>query len=305
MNAFVGADTAADRAERLVAEVRDDPAARIRFAFDTYTALFGSSRHRSYATAVIAFMRWQNRRGVLNSPHGGDPGSPWWRAVNEQLLRDTCEAGILVQRGGGEASRPSVKRWVDFFEAPSAALWYLAHNGSTVAGYLANQDLAAAEVPAERFFMNVVLLRVLYAHALVSEGDLALGRLSFLSRLIGHPMASTPRAFLAIPNVVPAEYPIKAPTVEALIDLENPLGRVLDYAVIGTRVDALYAFAADALEEPRLLGLVRNGAPVYAWPYEHRHVWRSGRATHLKAIVGALTRPIGRSGPGNEGDDVA
>jgi hypothetical protein len=273
VNTLAIADSAAEQADRLVAEFRDDPAARIRFASDTYTTHFGSARYRPYASGVVAFMRWQDSRRVLNSPLDDRPGSPWWRVVNERLLRDTCEAAILVQRGGGEASRPSVVCWVAFFEVPSAASWYLAHNASIVAGYLDHQDLAAAELPAERFFMNVVLLRVLYAQALVSDGGLALGRLSFLSRLIGHPRARMPGAFLAIANVVPAEYPIAVPTVEALIDLENPLGRVLDYAVIGPRIDALYAFAAEALVEPRLLALVRNGAPVYEWPYERRQVW--------------------------------
>ena len=37
-----------------------------------------------------------------------------------------------------------------------------------VAGYLEHRDLAEAEDEAERFFMNVVLCRVLYAHALVA-----------------------------------------------------------------------------------------------------------------------------------------
>ena len=41
--------------------------------------------------------------------------------------------------------------------------------------------------------MNVVLARVLYAHALVLDGDLALGRLSFIARLIGHPERGAPR----------------------------------------------------------------------------------------------------------------
>jgi hypothetical protein len=288
MNTVAVAYPAVEQAERLVAEVRDDPAARIRFASDAYA---GSARYRSYASAVVAFMRWQDSRGVLNSPLDDRPGSAWWRAVNERLLRDTCEAGILVRRGSGEPSRPSVSRWVEFFETPSAASWYRAHNASIVAGYLAHQDLAAAELPVERFVMNVVLLRVLYAQALVSDGGLALGRLSFLSRLIGHPRARMAGAFLAIENVVPAEYPIETPTVEALIGLENPLGQLLDYAVIGPRVDALYASAADALDEPRLLGLVHNGAPVYAWPYERRQVWRRPRTDSLTSLVGALIRP--------------
>jgi hypothetical protein len=102
------------------------------------------------------------------------PGSPWWRAVNENLLRDTVEAKLIVQRGEGQPSRPTVARWVNFFNAPSAQSWYGAHNASVVGGYLAHATLAAFEAPAERFFMNVVLVRVMYAHALVLDGDLAL-----------------------------------------------------------------------------------------------------------------------------------
>ena len=72
-------------------------------------------------------------------------------------------------RGGGHPSRPSVERWLSFFTAPSAQAWYAAHNASVVAGYLAHSELAALEAPAERFFMNVVLVRVLYAQALVAR----------------------------------------------------------------------------------------------------------------------------------------
>ena len=100
---------------------------------------------------------------------------------------------MLIQRGG-RPSRPSVERWVGFFDAPSAQSWYGAHNASVVAGYLAHSALAALEAPAERFFMNVVLVRVLYAHVLVLDGDLALGRLSFLAWLIGHPRSRGPQA---------------------------------------------------------------------------------------------------------------
>jgi hypothetical protein len=37
----------------------------------------------------------------------------------------------------------------------------------------------------------------------------------------------------------------------------------------------LYEWSAEELEEPRLLGLVRGGSPIYAWPFEQRHVWRT------------------------------
>ena len=44
------------------------------------------------------------------------------------------------------------------------------------AGYLEYRDLAEAESAPERFFMNVALARVLYAHALNAAPRLALGR---------------------------------------------------------------------------------------------------------------------------------
>jgi hypothetical protein len=288
VNSFDVAETAAEQAERWIADVRDDPVRRMRFAFDTYTFRRGSQRYRPYGCAVVAFMRWQQARGVLNPPNDDAPGSPWWRAVNEDLLRDTCEARLLVQRGAGEASRPCVERWISFFEAPSARTWYLAHNASIVAGYLAHRNLATHEALAERFFMNVTLLRVLYAHALVADGDLALGRLSFISRLIGHPRVRTPAAFLAMKRILPASYPIEVPAIEELIARENRLGQVLDYGVIRPRIEALYAFSAQSLDEPRLLGLIRDGAPVYAWPHEKRHVWESPPTRRMRSFIGFL-----------------
>lgn len=283
--------SAAEEAAWMVADVRDDPAGRIRLAADTYSLGRGSRRYRPYRRAVVAFMRWQLARGVLNPTVGERPGSPWWRAVNEDLLRDALEAKLLVERGGGHPSSPSVERWLDFFTAPSAQAWYAAHNSSVVAGYLAHSALAVRELPAERFFMNVVLARVLYAHALVLDGGLALGRISFLARLIGHPRARGPQALLSMKDVLPDQYPIRGVGVREIIGLEGKFGRMMDYGVIVSRVDALYAASARALNEPRLLDLVVDGAPAYAWPADQRDVWRPRSQRPFTALLGFLTRP--------------
>ena len=280
--------TAAQDAARMVAQVRDDPAARIRLAADTY-ALRGVNRpYRPYRRAVVAFMRWQQARGVLNAVDAEAPGSPWWRAVNEDLLRDTLEAKLLVEREDFVVSRPTVQHWVDFFRAPSTRSWYLAHNASVVDGYLAHSELATREASAERFFMNVVLVRVLYAHALVIDADLALGRFAFFAKVVGPPRARGPQALLSMKDVLPVSYPIDGVTIEEIIASENRVFRMVDFGVIATRADALYAASARALGEPRLLGLINDGTPAYAWPAEQRHVWIPQRK---HAWLDFLTRP--------------
>jgi hypothetical protein len=100
------------------------------------------------------------------------PGSPWWRAVSERILRDGCEAVALSGHIAGLASSRTVDYWMSFADYPTARAWYRAHNGSVVAAYLDHRDLAEAENEAERFFMNVALCRVLYTHALVAAPDL-------------------------------------------------------------------------------------------------------------------------------------
>jgi hypothetical protein len=44
----------------------------------------------------MSFMRWEVGRGLLNALDSETPGSPWWRGINERLLRDPCEAAALA-----------------------------------------------------------------------------------------------------------------------------------------------------------------------------------------------------------------
>ena len=55
-----------------------------------------------------------------------------------------------------------------FARRPSSLSWYRAHNITIVGAYLDHRDLAEGENRVERFFINLVLLRLLYAHALVA-----------------------------------------------------------------------------------------------------------------------------------------
>ena len=180
--------TAGAWAEQQVAAVRDDPAGRLALMQRCYNGPFGKApRHLPYRRAATSFMRWQLQRGVLQPPFSDRPGSPWWRAVNERILRDGCEAVGLSGDLPGPTSSRTVDSWMSFADYPTARAWYRAHNGSVVAAYLAHRDLAEAENAAERFFMNVVLCRVLYTHTLVAAPRISLGWLRPLAPLLGDP----------------------------------------------------------------------------------------------------------------------
>ena len=137
--------------------------------------------------AALGFMDWQVRRGLLNAPDGEVPGSPWWRAVNERLLRDTAEARAHLLGLSGPMSSWSASCCVEFAQSPSARTWYRAHNASIVAAYLDHRELAESETHPERFFLNLILVRVLFAHALVAAPRLALSWLWPVGPVLGDP----------------------------------------------------------------------------------------------------------------------
>jgi hypothetical protein len=241
-----------------------------------------------FKRAAMSFMRWQADRGVLNSLDASPPGSPWWRSVNERLLRDGSEA--MARSGGllGEPSSPTIGLWMSFIAIPTAASWYRAHNASIVAAYLEHRDLAWQETVPERFFLNVVLVRVLYAHALVAASRLALGRCARLGSMLGDPRLGMAGGFLALGRVVPDRYPLDRDIGAYLAD-ENSLGRMLDYGVIAPRVQSLYDWSAQELGHPALRQLSRDGIPTYAWPHPEPDVWISA---HLPLRVRALRRAV-------------
>jgi hypothetical protein len=276
--------------EEQVAAVRDDPAARLALMARLFHGPTGRApRHLPFRRAALSFMRWQARRGVLNPLDGSPPGSVWWRAVNERLLRDGCETVALLGGLSGEPSSQAVRLWLAFGARPTGRNWYRAHNASVVAGYLEHRDVAEAEGAPERFFMNVALLRVLYAHALAAAPRLALGRFAPLGRVLGDPRLGMAGVFLSLRRVLPNRYPL-ALDVERYIADEQRLGRMLDYAVIVPRLQCLYEWSAEELGEPRLLELVRDGSPIYAWPFEQRHVWRTPAMPFAGRLLERATR---------------
>lgn len=282
-------ESAAARAEALVAAVRDDPEARLALAMQTYRGPTGHApRHLPFRRAAMSFMRWEFERGVLAALDADPPGSPWWRAMNERLVRDGCEAVARASGLGGEMSSPTIALWSSFVADPRPRQWYRAHNASIGAAYVEHRDLAEKESLPERFFINVVLLRVLYAHALVGAPQLALGRLAPLGRFLGDPRLGMAGAFLSLSRVLPHRYPL-SDNVEVYLRDEQRLGRVLDYAVVAPRLPDLYEWSASELKIPELATLVHDGAPAYAWPESQRHLWDVPHLSLVADVLKALT----------------
>jgi hypothetical protein len=280
--------SAADWAHQQVTAVRDDPAGRLALMERCYYGPFGTApRHLPYRRAALSFMRWQLQRGVLQPPFSDRPGSPWWRAVNERILRDGCEAVGLSGHLAGPVSAQTVHYWMSFAGYPTARAWYRAHNGSVVAAYLEHRNLAEAENAAERFFMNVVLCRVLFTHALVAAPRISLGWLRPLAPVLGDPRLGMTGIFLQLSRVLPSEYPLRG-SVQSYLSAELGFGRLLDYGVIVPRLQQLYEWSAHELAAPGLLDCTRDGALTYAWSLADRDVWRPPKSFLLQMTRRAL-----------------
>ncbi len=266
--------SAADHARSAVGAVRDDPTARLALLRRLYDVPRGVDRgYLPYRRAASAFMGWQLRRGLLNSHHHSCPGSPWWRAVNETLLRDTAEARAFAFGHAGEPRSPEVGTHLEFIRHPTARNWYRAHNASIVAAYLANEELARQEARVERFFINVVLLRVLYAHALAAAPGLALGRLAPLERPLGDPRLGMTGIFLSLSRILPDRYPL-GDDEQRYVALEHGFGHMLDVGVIQPRLGQLYDWSSQELGHPALRDLLAGDTPTYAWDVDDAEVWQ-------------------------------
>jgi hypothetical protein len=276
-----------------VSAVRDDPSARLSLMQNSYRVPSHVDRgYLPFRQAASAFMRWQLRRGLLNAPDSPTPGSPWWRAMNERLLYDGCEARALAFGSPGSPSSPTVAAWLGFIRQPTAASWYLAHNMSIVSAYLEHEHLASRESRVERFFINLVLVRVLYTHALVARPRLALGRLAFAGRPLGDPRLGMTGIFLSLSRVLPDRYPLGddlAPYLRA----EHGIGHLLDVGVIQPRLERLYDWSASELGIPGLRQLLCDQTPCYAWPAHDQQPWHptpSRPARLARALVPATRR---------------
>lgn len=254
----------ARQAFAIVDRVKDDPEARyqlrVRF-YDKYGfALDGGA---GFGSSELAFMRWEIDRGVLAPLDAPRPGSRWWRDVNSSLIFDAELAALIYESGESIAAPPGAQRWLDYITSPSEKTWYLAHNGSIVGGYLAQVAAARAELDGEQRFMNIVLYRVLYAEAMVA-GASFLGR---LGEILANPTLPAVNIIVDVRDFYPRDYPLTRDDVRNLMGRGDSIMdlavRLFDDGLILPEATSVYDHAASSLGIPELLGLIRNGRPIY------------------------------------------
>jgi hypothetical protein len=163
---------------------------------------------------------------------------------------------------------------------------------SVVSAYLGHEHLASRESRVERFFINLVLIRVLYTHALVAAPRLALGWLAFAGRPLGDPRLDMTAIFLSLSRVLPDRYPL-GDDLTPYLRAEHGIGHLLDVGVIQPRLERLYDWSADELGIPGLRKLLCGQIPCYAWPAHDQQPWRltpSRPARLARALVPATRR---------------
>ncbi|MET0900080.1 MAG: hypothetical protein ABWY45_19395 [Mycobacterium sp.] len=282
---------AAELALRMVEDVQDDPARRLDLAAAFYDDRPGRVAIQGYRRAELSFMHWQVRRGALAPTSGPRPGSRWWRAINARLLSDSWEAHHLTTGVPGTASRPAVARWVEFLDRPSPRSWYRAHNTSVAAAYIEYRGLTEAELPVERFFMDVTLGRVLFIHSVLLQPRSALGPFFWpAGRILADPRSRSVDVYLSLRNILPDAYPIAGQSITEILDAENFAGRLVDYGILLPRAPSLYEFAAADLGEPGLRDFINDGSLTYAWAFADRAVWEPRRYRRLTALVARIAR---------------
>lgn len=254
-----------NKARTIVDAVAHDPRRRLQLRLDFY-AKYGNAAGAPPAgvgNSEVAFLQWEIDRGVLGGRPGTQP-SAWWQAVNLDLCYAVELARLAWEDGAAPLPWPrTVGAWLDFLAQPTPERWYTAHNTSIIQGYLDHVALAQAEDPREQNFINIVLYRVLYAQALVSDVTMW----GELGELAANPALPAVALVTHLPAFYPKDYPLSDKDWRNLQGRNDSLEdfgvRLLDGDLILPWLEQLYTWSADWNQIPQLKSLVHRGSPSY------------------------------------------
>jgi hypothetical protein len=258
------------QASEAVKAVVDEPDGRIALRHRFYQRFgFGTEGSPGFGSAELAFISWLADRGALNPLTGVSPGSPWWRALNEDYLVTSELAGLIAgEQVPPESLTFELRQWLEYLREPCARTWYRAHNACVVRAMLRHAELATREPPLEQRFINVAVSRLLYAQAMAEGVPLMFGG---VGRRLVDPRFPLVDLLLSTPFFYPRRYPItEAELLQATTAVPARgsvrmlgLARLFD-RVVSLQLPALYRQAAFWLQTPELVLMVDgSGEPIY------------------------------------------
>lgn len=257
-----------------VSDVADDPIGRYALRERWYQRWGnGLLDTEGYGRSELDFLAWEIERGVLNPlSHAYQPGSRWWRSMQEQYAFFAHLSGMIYDAGLARDGLPnSIVSWLEYLDRPTPESWYRAHNVNIIRGYLDWTHTAQFENYPEQLLLNKILYRVLFAQAM-TEGH-AFG---WLGERMADPRFVTVNLMVELDALYPRDYPLDRRHMEDLVyrgkGVDEELARLLDCELILPHLPSMYAWAAAHNREPGLQRLVNNGNPVY--PY---HDWYAQR----------------------------
>ena len=192
-------NTLVDLADYNVPQTAEDRLAITESFYKDSAEGYGFGELYGFGQGQVDFTQWEVRRGALDP----ETGSPWWRAVNGQLIRDMLEARYLHVAGLSNCagSNEAVDTWLAYLAQPSPQSWYLAHNRSIVLGYLAYEDLAREESFTEQTVMVNTLFRVTLADQMVTSEEA-------LPSVASDPRGLAVALITLVPTIYPTDYPL-------------------------------------------------------------------------------------------------
>ncbi|SHI43151.1 hypothetical protein [Aquimarina spongiae] len=201
-----------------------------------------------YGQSEINFIEWEIKRGVLNTIDDANrQGSIWWRNMNMQLIYDSEFARVLTE---SKAYRSpccnSVKKWLNYIQHPSPQTWYQAHNGSVIAACIKFSKEVAIESVYEKKFIKDVLIRVLFAQAMVEGKEFAFGK---MGKLLANPIFPAVKIITGRPKLYPKNYPLEQETQAKAngFFIESYLKNMVHKYVLDKNEKELFQFASEAI----------------------------------------------------------
>ena len=246
-------------------KVKDNAQARYEMREDYYRKYgFVEGTEFGYGKSELQFMKWEMKRGVLNTPD--KEGSPWWNSINLEFGFYSELAGLMFEAGCVDPKTAvQVQAWLTYLNDPGPITWFKAHNTTITMCYFNYRDLAYKESVYERIFMNEVFYRLLYAQALVDGKS---KNFKVLGKLLANPAVGAISDFvLVMDDLYPDNYPLTLEDINHILhhgrSAEVLIGQIMDYVLIDPQLTELYEHAMVCNGTPIVMQFIDDHTPIY------------------------------------------